>query len=368
MNKKIFGIIILTIIIVLGIIIGLNSTGLFSLSNSNNITIGYATPLTGDASSWGLQSKKGFDYGINQINLNGGINGKKINIIYEDDQCDPKTAVNIYNKMITIDNVKIITGTMCSNVAKAVIPITEKNKIFYLASGASEDSIPRMGKLISRLWASDSYEAKAIAEYALQNFSIKKIGIIYVKDYIASISLRDKFVETIKLNKNINIFEESILSNDKDYSTSILKILNNNPDAIYVPANPGQTIELVNKIRELGYKGIILPYGASLASKGIPEQITNKYNVYFAQPKDLRQTNFWNDYKHDMNEDADLLAALGYDSAMLLKSTLEKCDVNPECIKKIITETKNWQSARGNFSFDEYGDLKEIPYEIKQLE
>ena len=111
-----------------------------------------------------------------------------------------------------------------------------------------------------------------------------------------------------------------------------------------------------------------LPIPPSLLSEGIIDKIKIKKDIYYAQPVKTHQTNFWVNYQQDTNKIPDDVTALGYDSAMFLKFLLEQCGENPVCIKEQVIKTVNWQSTRGNFSFDQYGDLKEIPFEIKQLE
>ncbi len=366
--KKITIFLAILFIAMAGIFIINSTTGLFSLTTENEIKIGYVTPLTGDASAWGTPSQKGFEFGINEINAAGGINGKKIKVIYEDDKCDAKEGLNEFTKLITLDNTKIITGTMCSSVAKAVIPLTEQNKVFYLASGATEPSIPKSGEYVFRLWVSDSYEAKAIANYAIKNLELKTFGIIYVEDYITSKIMKDEFAQVITQYNGVVVSEDHVLSTDKSFKSAILKVVSENPNAIYVPANPENSAQLINEIKKSGYKGIILGYGAALLTSGTLDKIPNKKDLYYPQTKDIRETEFWKNYKEKTGEDPDLLTALGYDSAMFVKEGLEKCNEDVDCIKDLFTNKKNWQTTRGVYSFDQYGDIEEIPFEIKHLE
>jgi len=366
--KKITIFLAILVIAIVGLFIVNTTTGLFSLTNGKEFVIGYATPLTGDASSWGVPSQKGFEFGIAEINKSGGVNGKQIKVMYEDDKCDAKEGLNAFTKLINLDNAKIITGTMCSSVAKAVIPLTEENKIFYLASGASEDSVPRLGEYVFRLWVSDAYEAKAIADYSIDNLKLKTFGVIYVEDHVASKSLKERFIETVKQNNANVIVEDSVLSASKSFSSAISKMTSNNPDAIYVPATPEVLIQLINEIKITGYRGKILAYGAAMLSAGTIDKISDKKNLYYPQPKDIRETKFWKNYKEKTGEDADLLTALGYDSAMFVKEGLEKCGENTDCIKDLFKNRKNWQTTRGEYSFDQYGDIEEVPFEILSLE
>ncbi len=366
-KTRIFVISSALIILVIVAITTVSTTGLFGLTNKNTIKIGFTTPLSGDAAAWGISIKEGFDYKVKQINNSGGINGKIIEIIYEDDQCDAKQGVIAFNKLIDTDKVKIITGSACSSVALAVIPITQQNRVLYLASGATEDSVPRQGDLVFRIWPSDFYETKVIANYAINKLILKNFATIYVSDYISSKSLNNKFIEIIKENNKNILIQESVLTQNKDFTTTITKVLDKNPEAIYIPAQPEITVLLINQLKKLGYKGYILPYGAALQTEGVLNSIYSKEKIIFAEPKRLQLTSFWKEYKADTDKEADTLSALGYDSALLLELGLKECGESNECIKNYWLNTKEFNLTRANISFDQYGDADGFEFEVKEL-
>ena len=93
------------------------------------IKIGVILPLTGNAAVYGLSAKEGIDLSLEDINNTGGINGKTIQMIYEDSQCDSTKAVSAAHKLINIDKVQIIIGHICSNAAMAVVPSKPYPKI-----------------------------------------------------------------------------------------------------------------------------------------------------------------------------------------------------------------------------------------------
>jgi branched-chain amino acid transport system substrate-binding protein len=363
MKKLVIGIMI---VILLSVILCVVSSS--SVNEEQEIVIGYATPLTGDGAFWGLQGKKGFEFGVNEINSKGGINGKQLKIIYEDTQCDGKTGLEVFSKLINIDNIKIITGTMCSTVAHSVIPSTQENNIFYLASAASEDSVPKRGDLVFRLWPSDVYEAKYIAEYAIKEKNAKKFSIMYFADNPAGGAAKDVFVETVNMNGGKVLETVPVVKDTKDLTTSLLKLIKGNPDTIYLVAYTEQLSLAINKLRELGYNGLIFAYSSYVSSEEVISQIGNKKNIFYAEIKNIQEGTFWKEFKEVTGEEADTLIAVGYDSAKLLEYSLDACGEDIICMKNKILNTKDWQSARGKFSFDKYGDVTNLELEIKTLE
>ncbi len=332
------------------------------------IKIGFISALSGDAGVWGQSLKKGFEFAVEEINEKGGIEGKKIEVIYEDDACDPISGVNAFNKVINVNQTKIITGTVCSSVAMAVSPITQENRILYMASGATNPQVPKQGDLIFRVWPSDAYEAKEIAKYAYRELEIKRAAITYFNDNPAGIALKDNFERYFKGERGEIIAKEAYTSKERDFRTGLTKVMKDNPGGIYMAAIPEQTPLIVNKAKEMGYKGTILLYGPSVLSEGIPEKIKNKNNVYYPSPITKKETDFWKDYKLAKGEEADLLIALGYDSLKLIIYGLDKCGENNDCIRDELFKLRNFQLTRGTIGYDANGDLSGIEFEIKKLE
>ncbi len=368
-NKK-YGLAILVVLIIALLAVSLSYfafTG-YSINNQEgDIKIGFISSLSGDAGVWGQSFQKGFDFAVKEINDRGGINGKKIKVIYEDDACDATTGIKAFNKVIDVDNVKIITGTVCSSVAMSVAKETQENNVFYMASGATHPEVPKQGDLIFRVWVSDAYEAKELARYAINDLNFKKIAIAYFNDNPAGLELKDNFKETVEANGGEITKIEAYSSNERDFKTSLTKLMQGNPDAIYIAAIPEQTPLLVNKARELGYKGAILLYGPSVLSEGIPEKISNKGKIYYASPILKQETDFWEEYKDKTGTDADLLIAGGYDSMKIIEYGLRKCGEDNYCIRDALLNLRNYPITRGTISYDQDGDLTGVEFEIKSL-
>lgn len=331
------------------------------------IKIGFVSALSGDAGVWGQSFQKGFDFAVKEINEAGGINGRLIKPIYEDDACDATTGINAFNKLIEIDDVKIITGTVCSSVAMSVAKKTQENRVFYMASGATHPDVPKQGDLIFRVWVSDAYEARELAKYAVNNLELKSLAITYFNDNPAGLALRDNFKEVVEANGGKITRIEAYTSGERDFKTSLVKIMQDNPEGIYMAAVPEQTPLIVNRVRELGYRGVILLYGPSVLSEGIPEKINDKSKIYYASPVTKQETGFWEKYKQETGKEADLLIAGGYDSMKIIEYGLRQCGENNDCIRDKLLSLRNYQITRGKISYDQYGDLTNVEFEIKQL-
>jgi len=325
------------------------------------IKIAFISSLTGDAGIWGQQVKKGFDFALDEINSQGGINNKKIKVIYEDDECDAKTGTSVFDKIIYIDKADIITGTVCSSVAMASMNDIIENDILYIVPAATSPEITKQSDNVFRLWVSDDYEAKALAEYAADNLQLEKVAILSCSDQIASKALEENFIETFKKENREITGTEKYISTDKDVKTQLTKLMSKNPEAIYLLTPPEQTALFIKQLKDLGYKGKILTYSPAITSEGVIEQINNKENIYYVSAVSKEETNFWGEYKQKTGEDADALVALGYDSMKIIEAGLKQCGENNDCIRDYFFANE-FPLSRGTIKFDKHGDLTGVKF------
>jgi branched-chain amino acid transport system substrate-binding protein len=336
-------------------------------TSKDDIKVAYISTLSGDTDVWGQSLKKGFDFALNEINASGGIKGRKVTAVYEDDKCNASSGLTVFNKVIDVDGVKYITGTVCSTVAMAVAKKTQDNRVFYVASAATSPEVPKQGDLIFRPWPSDANDALVVGKEVVTTFGLKKLAVISMDDNPAGIALRNTFKDTVIANGGQIISDETINSKTKDVKTSIQKILTGNPEGIYVATLPEQSILVIGQIKSLGYKGKIFVYGDSALSGGFADKIKDKTDIFYASPLSVKETSFWSDYKAETGTEPDLLVALGYDSMKMIAYGIDVCGEDNDCIRDTFLNIKDYQMTRGKVSFDQYGDVNGFEYEIVSL-
>src|SRR3989344_5711994 len=162
MNKLVW--IAVLILVVIGLVILSGKSG---PTETGPIRIGASLPLTGEAASYGEITKSGIDLAVKEVNDAGGIDGRMIEIIYEDDKCDT-TGSNVFNKLVNIDKVDAIIGPVCSSAAGPGVPIAQSGKVPTII-WASAPGLTKAGDYIFRTYPSDSFQGKYAAEYAFNN-------------------------------------------------------------------------------------------------------------------------------------------------------------------------------------------------------
>jgi branched-chain amino acid transport system substrate-binding protein len=127
----------LVVLCTLALVTLLFTPGCSKKSEPNEIKIGAILPLTGTSAQYGKWIQEALELGKEEINSKGGINGKSLVIVYEDDQADPKIAANAMQKLITLDKVPLVYGSWASSCVLAQAPIAESTKIVLIGEAIS---------------------------------------------------------------------------------------------------------------------------------------------------------------------------------------------------------------------------------------
>ena len=354
------GIIVVVLIIIIVIFSSLKPKG------ENIIKIGFMTDLSGPASAYGEEIQKGAQLALDKIN--GKENNFDLRVIFEDDRCSSSTGTTIINKLINIDKVKITGGTVCSSVAMSIAPIVERNKIIHLVTGASSPELSNAGDYIFRIWPSDDFEARVLADYATKDLGLKSVSILYVNSEFGN-PLKDAFSNSFKNNGGEIITVETYNTSEKDFKTQLSKIALNEPEAVYIITNPPELPIILKQIKELNIESTILSYGPVIEAKGVLESAKDNINgLYYAHPNQIDSDWFVEKYEFSYSIKPGLGASVGYDTLMLLYMAIDSCQSdNTNCIKDYLYSVQSYKGASGRISFDENGDVF-IPFLIKQIE
>ena len=156
--KKALGWLIAIIIVVL-IVMAVSKGG---NSNIGPIKIGFIGALTGDVSGLGTASQAAVQIATDEINGSGGINGRQIQVIYEDGQCLPGPATSAASKLISIDKVAGIIGGLCSSETSAFAPQAMQNKVVAISYCSSAPALSSMGKYFFRTYGKFSSEMQLL--------------------------------------------------------------------------------------------------------------------------------------------------------------------------------------------------------------
>ena len=341
------------------------------------IKIGVVGPFSGSSAMVGDTEKKGVELAAKQINENGGINGMTIELIEEDDQQDPKTAVSAINKLVSSDEVVAAVGTVNSSCTLAMMDVTENNEIPLVTPISSGVAITDpSNSYIVRLQASDKLQAKAITEYAINDLGYKNIAVMFQNDDFGA-GGKDVVVETLKDAGIEPLAVEAFDSSATDMSAQLLKIKDLNPEAIIMWTMYGCGATIAKQCDQLGIDCDLMGGGGLTNAKLYElggESAVGILNTqtFFPDKEKASETAgaFIDAYETEYGETPDSNAAMSYDAMMVLAEGLKAAtpDMKADDIMAGMKAVKDMPLATGTITIDENGDANRDILIIRRCE
>jgi len=332
---------------------------LSSGSGTGTIVVGYYGDLSGRTSSFGQSTKNGVEMAADEINKAGGINGRQIQIITEDDQGEPNKAATVVTKLINQDKVQALLGEVASSNSLAAAPKAQEAKVPMISPSSTNPAVTQVGDYIFRVCFIDPFQGEVMAKFAANNLKAKRAAILYDFNSDYSRGLYQFFKRSFESQGGQIVSEKSYTQGDRDFSGQLTGIRSANPDVIYVPGYYGEVGVISNQTKQLGIKAPLLggdgwdaPQlwelgGASLNGN----YISNHYSVDDPSPAIKK---FVADYKGRYNMLPDALAALGYDSMKVLADAIKRAGTTENVkLRDAIGQTKNFPGVTGQITIDQ---------------
>ena len=326
------------------------------------IKIGAILPLTGDAALYGENAKNAIELAKDEVNNSGGIQGRKLEIIYEDSQARADMAVSSANKLINVDHVQAIIGGMASSEVMAMAPIMNSNKVILISPSATSHDITDSGDYIFRTIVSDIYDGTAMARFVIKK-GFKSAAVFYVNEAGPEGVAKAFSKEFIKLGGNVVIIETS-QRGERDFRSQIAKLEDKNIELVYFALYPVETEFFVRQYRELKNNKPLFTHQLIDDPEILKKLGTAADGILFTTPKVTPETggepvkHFYDSYIAKYKKEPQNFASNSYDALMLLANAM-KTGLSSENIKHKLYEVKNYHGASGVLSIDKNGDVEQ---------
>jgi branched-chain amino acid transport system substrate-binding protein len=325
----------------------------------NTIKVGEYASLHGSEAAFGNSSHEGTMLAIEQVNAAGGVLGKKINLIYEDNQSKPGESATIVKKLITRDHVVAVLGEVASGRSLEAAPICQQSKIPMISPSSTNPKVTETGDYIFRVCYTDPFQGKLLAEFALKTLKAKKIALLSDVAAPYSVGLAQYFREPFVAGGGQIVIEQKYSSHDKDFKAQLTAIKAANPEAIFVPGYYTEAGLIVLQARQLGitvplFGGdgweapeLIQTAGNSLEGTYYSTHYSPEVQTPIVQDFVKKFQARWN------GETPDAMAALGYDSAMVLVDAIKRAGTTDSAkLRDAIAATKDLDCVTGKTTLD----------------
>lgn len=343
---------ILLLVVLVGIlVIGIEKSR--TKLSGEPIKIGAVLPLTGIAAIVGETEKKGIELAVEEINMNGGINGHELQVIFEDDQTDPKNTVSAVTKLATLDKVSAIIGGTWDFLANAAIPVAENNKIVLISPSALPDTLEKQSPYFFVTHAPVRNNVPTVDRFLLDIEGAKVVTMsvnnLWGKAHLST------FKEAIEEDGDDHLVKEVILPNfdGNDIQRELSLIAPLKPDAIIIALNFEDTVSFLKKKQELGVSGKVL------ADFHVQDNF-QKGNLSIDLVKDVTlfvfsnpSSEFIEAYVEEYGENPKTYADTAYDAVYAIKIAMEnEGSSDKESVKNGLSSIVGYRGASGVISFN----------------
>ncbi len=336
------------------------------------IKLGVAGAHSGDLASYGLPTVKAAELVVKEINAKGGVLGRQVELLVEDDVCKPELATNTATKLVC-QNVNAVIGHICSGATKAALGIYKDAKLVVISPSATNPELTQSGQYPNfyRTIASDDAQARMEVEFAIGKLKVKKIAVLHDKgDYGKGLAeYAKKFIEESK--KATVVLFEGITPGAVDYSAVVQKIKRADAEAVIYGGYHPEASMIITQMRK---KGMKIPF---ISDDGVKDdtfiKVAQKYaeGVYATGPKDTTKNPLAiasveaHKKAHGADPGAFFLNAIAATQSIL--NAIEKAgSTNYDAVGKAL-QTQFVETPLGKIKFDKRGDAIGVGFSVYQV-
>jgi len=324
------------------------------------IKIGQFASLTGSEATFGISMDNGVKLAVEEINNTGGVLGKKIELITEDNQGKPNETQTVVQKLINRDKVIAIIGEVASSRSKAAAPLCQQNKIPMITPASTNPEVTAIGDYIFRVCFIDPFQATVMSKFALQSMKVKKVALLIDQRNAYSTGLAENFRKVFTEMGGEIVEEQKYSAGDKDFKAQLTTIKYENPEAIFIPGYYTDVGLIGIQAREIGL-AVPLFGGDGWESEKLTEGKAKDAleGCFFSTHVSAEDPNpavqaFIKKYKERYKIEPDAYSFLGYDAVMLMADAIKRAgSTDGDKIRIELAKTKEFKGVTGNITMNE---------------
>ena len=331
-------------------------TGAAGGGTTGEIVIGEYGSLTGTEATFGQSTHNGIMLAIDELNAGGGVEGRRIRVITEDDQSKAEEAANAVSKLISQNSVVAVLGEVASSNTLAAAPIAQQNKVPMITPSSTNPRVTEVGDYIFRMCFIDPYQGEAMANYIANDLGMKRAAVLIDVRSDYSTGLANFFERTFVANGGQIVAKQSYAKGDSDFRSQLTAIKATNPEVLFVPGYYNDIGQIAIQARDLGMTmplaggdGWESPKLVEIGGKALEGSFySNHYHVDDPSPA---VGQFVQKYEERYGAKPDSLAALGYDAARVLADAIRRAGTTePQALRDAIAATKGFQGVTGTIT------------------
>jgi len=341
-----------------GLFLALGLTGCKKSSGVDVIKVGEYASLTGQEASFGQMSHHGTELAIDELNARGGVLGKKLALLTEDNQSKQGESKTCADKLISRDGVIALLGEASSGRSLEAAPICQEEKIPMIAPSSVDPKVTETGDYIFRVCFISSFQAKVMAKFALGTLKLKNVAMLTDVGLPYSVGMAEYFKPAFLAGGGKIIAEQNYTRGSTDFRAQLTAIRAAQPEGIFVPGYYTEAGLICRQAKELGMNVPIFGgdgwESAKLVEIGGEAVEGTFFSTHFSpKQKSAAVQEFTKKFTDRYKVEPDAMAALGYDSALLLADAIKRAGTTdgPK-LREALAATKDFPGITGSITID----------------
>lgn len=321
------------------------------------IVIGEYSSLTGSEETFGQSTHDGVMLAIDEVNAAGGVDGRRIRVITEDDQSKPDEAANAVTKLISQNNVVAILGEVASSNTLAAAPICQANQVPMITPASTHLRVTQVGDYVFRTCFVDTYQGEVLGNYIAQGLGMTRAAILFDAKSEYSTALAELFRETFEANGGTVVTEQKYAKGDLDFEAQLAAIAAAAPQIVFIPGYYTEVGNIAVQARKLG---LTMPMAGGdgwesprlLETAGTALEGSFYTNHFHVDDPAAEVQEFVEKYRRRYGAQPDAVAALAYDAARLLADAIARAgSTDGVALRDAIASTADFAGVTGRITF-----------------
>jgi len=326
-------------------------------TSGDEILVGHYASMTGDNSTFGIETDQGIQLAVKELNAAGGVLGKKIRVETQDDQSKPEEAKTVVTGFAANAKMVAVIGEVSSGRSLAAGPVLQRAGIPMVSPASTNPNVTKIGDYIFRVCFIDPFQGYVMAKFAREDLKVSKVAIMRDQANDYSVGLADVFTDEFpKMGGQIAV-DVSYSGKDSDFRSQLAQVKASGAEAIFIPGYYSEIGTIARQAREQGINVPLLGgdgwdsskliEGAGGAGGALEGSFFSTHAAKDAKDPGIQKfvEAFRAEYKKDPPSSN---CPLGYDALMLLADAIKRANsIDRAKVRDMLAETKNFAGATG---------------------
>ncbi len=326
--------------------------------DTGNIKVGVYADLSGQTNGVGQSTKNGIELAKDEINKAGGIGGRQIELIIEDDKGIPEQSAAAVARLIDQSRVHAVVGGAAAPSSLMAAPKAQEAKAPMITLSSADPKVTAAGDYIFRVAFLDSVQGEEMAKYAANNIKAKTAAVLSEEGSDYSRELAQSFEENFSRLGGQVVSKQSYAPTEQDFKGQLTAVLSANPDVLYIPGRYNQAGVIAKEAKELGLKAVLLgadgwndPQLFQLGGDALDgAYITSHYSA--DDPTQMIR-DFTSAYKKRYGNAPDQTAARAYDAMKVLADALKRAGTSDGAkLRDALAQTSKFSGVTGTITIN----------------